>query len=456
VLDRVEELTVGGHRPAQEVNVAVGLSSRGDLLGIVHEAYGDSGVAVGNNTGQAPRQIYDAPKDLDDWDVTTHTPPAKPMRGPGAPAAFFALEGALDEIGTKRDSSPIGLRKQFDRHEARNDLYRWAETLPVLRDRGPPGRDTGRIRRGVGFAAGAWYDLWDPNTQVELEFGHDHVLVRCGALDVGNGTRGMLALVVGDALGIPAKDVIVELGESSYVHGPVAAGSRTAASVTPAAEHAVELVVETLTERALRKRWEGKAVEGGFEKTDGTVVTWKELMQGEPPLKVVGRRKEDDKAAVLPFAIGDLKVGRVSAAVINITEVEVDTRLARVRVREGWVGIGAGRIVSETLARSQVQGAFTQNVGLALFEDRVLDPSTGRLLSHTLDDYHLPGLGDVPEVHVHFERRGFEHVRGGAVGLGELGGVAVAASIANAVHHALGRRPYRLPLDPRTVRELLT
>jgi xanthine dehydrogenase YagR molybdenum-binding subunit len=273
---------------------------------------------------------------------------------------------------------------------------------------------------------------------------------------VGTGTRGLLAAVVGEALAIPAREITVEIGESTYVHGPLSAGSRTAASLTPSAEHAVELLSETLTERALRKKWEGQAVKGGFQKTDGTVVPWRELAVGAPPVRVVGRRKEDDKAAVLPFAIEELKIGKVSAAVVNITAVEVDTRLARVRVTEGWVGIGAGRIVSETLARSQIQGAFTQNVGLALYEERVLDPATGRLLSHSLDDYHLPGLGDVPEVHVHFEPRGFEHVRGGAVGLSELGGGAVAASIANAVHHALGKRPYRLPIDPRAVRELLT
>jgi xanthine dehydrogenase YagR molybdenum-binding subunit len=56
---------------------------------------------------------------------------------------------------------------------------------------------------------------------------------------------------------------------------------------------------------------------------------------------------------------------------------------------------------------------------------------------------------------VHFEERGFEHVRGGAVGLGEIGGVAVIASIANAFFHATGKRAYRLPLNPRHVSEVL-
>jgi xanthine dehydrogenase YagR molybdenum-binding subunit len=456
VLDRVEELTVGGHRPAQRVSVAVGLSGRGELIGIVHEAHADTGVAVGNVTGPSVRQLYDIPaKDLEDWDVLTHTPPAKPFRAPGGPPALLALEGALDAIGTRRDQSPLTLRKAFDRHEARNDLYRWAETLPALRGRGPPAKDTGRFQRGVGFAAGAWYHLWDPYTQVELDASEERIVLRCGTQDIGNGTRGMLAAAVGEALGVPPSAVTVEIGHSEGVHGPSAVGSRTTASLTPTVEHAVDQLVETLYERAIRSDWEGERTPDGFRKTDGTVVPWKDLLVGSPPIRTVGRRKQDDRTAVVPFAVDEIKLGRVPAGVVTVAAVEVDRRLARVRVTEAWIGIGAGRIVSEVLARSQVEGAFVQNLGYALYERRVLDPATGRLLSHNLDDYRIPGIGDVPPVHVHFETRGFEHVRGGAVGLSELSGVAVPAAIANAVSHATGRRPYRLPLDPSTIRELL-
>jgi xanthine dehydrogenase YagR molybdenum-binding subunit len=265
----------------------------------------------------------------------------------------------------------------------------------------------------------------------------------------------MLAEAVGQAFGVPARDVTVEIGDSQYVHGPTSLASLSTASLLPAVEHAVELVVETLTDRAIRKKWDGHPVRGGFEKTDGSLVKWKELLAGQPPVRAIGRRKGDDKAAASPFEVDGLKLGKVPSAVVNVVTVEVDTRLARVRVTEGWVGIGAGRIVSETLATSQVHGAFVQNVGFALYERRVLDPATGRLLSHNLDDYRIPGMGDIPPVHVHFETRGFEHVLGGAIGLSELGGIAVPAAIANAVHHATGRRPFRLPLDPSTVRELL-
>jgi len=54
----------------------------------------------------------------------------------------------------------------------------------------------------------------------------------------------------------------------------------------------------------------------------------------------------------------------------------------------------------------------------------------------------------VPEIEVHFDEGGFEHVRGGGVGLGELCTLGMAASIGNAVHNATGWRPYELPIRP--------
>jgi xanthine dehydrogenase YagR molybdenum-binding subunit len=135
-------------------------------------------------------------------------------------------------------------------------------------------------------------------------------------------------------------------------------------------------------------------------------------------------------------------------------QVAVDPRLGRVRVERGWVGIGAGAVPALAVARSQVLSAFVQGVGLALSEDRRVDPLTGRILSRDLDDYLIPGMGDSAPVEVQFLTGGVE-VRGGALDVGEVAGLAVPGAIANAVHAAIGRRPLRLPLTAPRVLELL-
>lgn len=92
-----------------------------------------------------------------------------------------------------------------------------------------------------------------------------------------------------------------------------------------------------------------------------------------------------------------------------------------------------------------------QGIGFALYEQRQHDPTTGLVLTMGLEDYHIPGIGDVPEINIHFFEEGFEQVRGAAVGLGELSTLAVAASIGNAVFHASGWRPRTLPIRPSDV-----
>jgi xanthine dehydrogenase YagR molybdenum-binding subunit len=455
-LDRVEELTVGGNRPATQIEIAVGMAASGSLMGVTQTAYSDAGCAVGSNVSFLTRLQYDTTnKDLDDYDIVTHGPPGRPMRGPGGPPAFFALESAVDQIAAASGEDPIAVRQRWDPNVARTKLYEWALSLPVWQQRGPVGADTGRYRRGVGLAAGAWLQFWDPHTQVELEIGPSGIVARCACQDTGQGTRTVIATTVAEALGVDVKQVAVEIGDSRFPHGPASAGSRSTSSLVPAAQDAAQKLIAELVDLATERGIGTAAGQGGIQGATA-VVPWTEVVAGTSGIKVVGRRRRDERAALLPIAFFDSKVGRVFPGIVNITQIEVDTRLGRVRVLEGWAGVGVGRIVSEPLARSQILGSFVQNVGYALYEERRLDPTTGRLLTHNLDDYRIPGIGDSAPLTVWFEPAGFEHVRGGAVGLGEIGGVAVAGSIANAFFHATGKRPYQLPLKPQTVLEVLS
>jgi xanthine dehydrogenase YagR molybdenum-binding subunit len=155
----------------------------------------------------------------------------------------------------------------------------------------------------------------------------------------------------------------------------------------------------------------------------------------------------------LPFAITEVNSGKFTTGALQITEVEVDTRLGSVRVRRSWTGLGAGRLIVPQLARSQVIGGVLMGLGYALFEERRRDPRLGIVLTRGLEDYRVPTLADLPEMNLHFEPGHAESVRGGGTGLAELPVVAMPASIGNAVHHALGVRFRDLPLRPWTILE---
>jgi xanthine dehydrogenase YagR molybdenum-binding subunit len=144
----------------------------------------------------------------------------------------------------------------------------------------------------------------------------------------------------------------------------------------------------------------------------------------------------------------DFRVGRGMSGAVHIVEVEVDTLLGHTRALRAWGGIAAGIIREPRLARSQCEGAIVQGISFALYEQRIIEPNTGHVLTSNLEDYRFAGIGDCPEISIHFDEKGWDHVPGGGVGVGEVATMPVAAAVANAVHNATGWRPLDLPIRP--------
>ena len=72
-------------------------------------------------------------------------------------------------------------------------------------------------------------------TQVRVDADRAGIVVSVACQDVGNGTRTVLAKVVDEVLGVAPASLRIEIGDSNFVPGPMAGGSRTTASVVPAA-----------------------------------------------------------------------------------------------------------------------------------------------------------------------------------------------------------------------------
>jgi xanthine dehydrogenase YagR molybdenum-binding subunit len=467
-LARGEEMSVGGYRPAAEIEVALLASRSARLRALRVRAYADAGVAAGSSIAGFCRMIYPArAKQLLDYDVVNHMPPGMPFRGPGAPLACWALEQAVDEAAHRLGEDPIALRRRWDPHPQRRRLYDWAESLPLWRERPPTGSQEGRFRRGVGVAAGNWLYWYRMNCQVEVGVQGGRLFVATGVQDIGTGSRSVLAHTVADAFDIESDQVEVRIGDSRLVPGPASGGSSATATLVPATLEAVARLRQQLLEqvRAAYGLRDARLGERGIRHAGGH-LRWAEVIASAPRLTVVVDRPDDDASAsraARPWAgtglagraadrLGrwSLKVGtgRGYTGAVHMTEVEVDTLLGKTRVLRVAAGVAAGRIAAPELARSQCYGGVIQGIGYGLYEERHDDPERGIVLSAGLDDYHIPGIADTPEIEVHFDEAGFEHVGGGGVGLGELSTLAVAASIGNAVHNATGWRPYELPIRP--------
>jgi xanthine dehydrogenase YagR molybdenum-binding subunit len=76
-----------------------------------------------------------------------------------------------------------------------------------------------------------------------------------------------------------------------------------------------------------------------------------------------------------------------------------------------------------------------------------VDTRFGHVVDQDLAEYHIAANADVGSVEVHMlDREDLYFNALGAKGVGELGIVGTAAAIANAVHHATGRRVRDLPI----------
>jgi len=109
-----------------------------------------------------------------------------------------------------------------------------------------------------------------------------------------------------------------------------------------------------------------------------------------------------------------------------------------------------GLIIDLKMAESSVMGALIMGISYSLFEEKIMDPTTGRMLNADMEFYRLAGLNDIPELKVHM-MTGKGYDERGVLGLGEPPAVSPGAAISNAVANALGVRVGILPLTPDKV-----
>jgi xanthine dehydrogenase YagR molybdenum-binding subunit len=454
VYDRHEELSVAGYRPAAEMKVALLPSDQGGLKALSVTAHADTGAATNSMIAGLARLMYPAEaKDLSDFDVISNLPPGAAFRGPGGPPMAFAVEQAVDQAALRLNVDPIALRKRWDPDPNRQRLYDWASNLDIWRNRSSA--QSGRYRRGVGVATGYWFYLWQPKVKVEVAVKGGRIVASTATQDIGTGTRSVLADTVAREFDLEAGEVAVRIGDSSLPEGPGSGGSRVTASVLPPTLLAIEKLKAAILAQATRKP------------APGSNAPWRELIARSPDIAVSETRGEDGKntrpgirsplkdLGLLGVVFGwmmrrnsNIVIGAGVPSSVQVIEVEVDTWLGHVRVLNVHTGIAVGKIAAPQLAHSQACGAVIQGLGYALYEAREVDPLSGDVLTAGMEDYRIPGIADTPEIDVHFDEAGFDHVLGNSVGIGEVATVPTSPAVANAIFNAIGVRLTEIPIRP--------
>lgn len=468
VLDRAAEQSDGGHRAPSRQVVTLGATRDGRLraIDVVTEiALGATGWE--GSVAAIYRELYrcDNVRTTESF-AYAHTQPMMAFRAPGHAEGAFGLERTMDVLADALGMDPLALRlanfaehdQDKDRPYSANALRRCYEegarrfgwTGPVHRrggDATPRQRDAASgVRRGVGMAACVWAAGGGPPAYATVRLNSDATIdVLSGTQDLGTGSRTILAQIAAEALGARVTDVRVILGDTERT--PYAGnswGSMTTASVGPAVRLAGEEARRTLLDAASELLEchpdDLLAHESAITTRDGARrLTFAEVTKKLGHVMIMGHGSRGPNPANVALA----------SFGVQFAEVEVDVATGVVRVLRITAAHDAGRIINPLLAESQLEGGILQGLGFALFEERQLDPNTGRALNPSLHSYKLPTMADLPHIDA-FCVEGSDPVANhvGARGLAEPPIIPTAPAIANAVADALGVEVRELPLTP--------
>ena len=488
VLSRVEDFEIVRSRHPARVIMKTGAKKDGTLLAreanifLDGGAYADESPTVLSFAVLMARGPYRIPH-LRSRGLVVYTNKLKAsaFRGFGNPQVTFAGESQIDRIAEQLDIHPVELRLR----NAVDAGDRWAggQTLPAcglrecltkLREAveaAPALPAAPQHRRGVGYSAFAHISgLLSTACNIYLR-SDGSVAVNTGVVDIGQGSDTILTQICADALMLTPERVSFASPDSdSSPYNWKTAASR----VTYMAGRVVLAATIEVRDKILRQA--GEIMEcsaedleirpGGLVGLKGVAaktVTFAQVashalarlggpIMGASSLLFDGERLDPKRALIEGFAFSNLGAYIFGAQAV---EAEVDEVTGAVRVLRAWSAHDVGCAINPQMVEGQIQGGFVQGLGYALTEEMQWDES-GRLTNPTLMDYKVPTALDTPiEINPIIVEHPEPSGPFGAKGVGEPGLIGTAASIANAVAKATGKRLHRLPMTPERVLDAL-
>lgn len=444
VIDREQMFTMVGYRSPASQKLGLGASADGKLVGITHEATGETSTYQQFVEGitDTTRFLYECPNvdthyRLTKLDLSTPTY----TRGPGETTGVYALESAIDELAHALNMDPIELRKKnYADKDPESGLPWSSKYLGECYEQGAAhfGWEKRRQKPGsltqdgylVGYGLGCGaYGAGRANCSAYAKFSADGILlIQTATSDMGPGTATTMTMIASEIIDIPVEKIKFELGSSAFPNAPGHYGSITTSSVGSA-------VFDTCTE--LKQKFKQLAGGNASDKPDYIKI----LNDNKLPFLDVthatsGHAPNGEKYSTHAYCA-------------HFVEVNVHPVTGMVKIKRVVSAVDGGKIINPITARSQIIGGVVWGIGMALTEAGTLDNRYGKYVNSNLGDYHVATHADVPQIEVLFiDKKDPVTNPMGSKGIGEVSIVGVAAAVANAVFNATGKRVRDLPITP--------
>lgn len=480
ILTRKEEFSMTRPRHPAKIRVKSGVKKDGAIVARQVQtvfntgAYADQGPGVCGAATSRAMGPYRIPNfQLDGYVVYTNHPICGAYRGYGSPQVSFAVESHMDIIAEKLALDPVEFRMRNAIEAGDKRLDGQIMTTVGLKDclaevsRASGWQQAtagGRRGRGVALVQHISGNL---TSGALVKINQDGTVTVCvGAVDMGTGSATTLAQMAAEELGLPLEDINMVMADTDATpYDWSTAASRTTFvsgnAVTAAAADAksqlfklaaskLEANPEDLVSRDRKVFVQGTPEKALSFRQLGMLSHWVKggAIIGKASHVVEAYPMEKGKAVGMPLrGYAALNFGA------QAVEVEVDEETGDIRLLGLWAALDCGQPINPTNVEGQIEGAFAQGLGYALFERIHLE--RGKVLNPNFTDYKLPTSLDIPAstvtlCHTHEPTGPF-----GAKGVGEAALVPTAAAIANAVYQACGVRLKSIPLSREEVLQAL-
>ncbi|GGN64846.1 xanthine dehydrogenase family protein molybdopterin-binding subunit [Oceanobacillus indicireducens] len=484
---REEDLMASPVHIGLEARVKLGATQEGKLQAAEIEylfdggAYSDTGAGISKAAASDCTGPYSIENVYcDSYCMYTNHPYATSFRGFGHPELTFAIERAMDKLAEKLNMDPLELRllnaiKPGDTTPTQVHLnasnigdisaclLRMKEMLNWNPDTQIMKTEDGKIRaKGISC-------LWKtsstpPNATAGavLTFNTDgSVNLSCAAIEVGQGTKTVLAQILAEKMKMAMKDIHVKLEVNTH-HDPhqwkTVASSTTyiaGRAVMAAADDAITQLkkigavalkclpddLEVGNSRVYVKDSPEYGVKitdlaVGYKYPDGNTVGG--LVLGEGSYNVRHLTPLDPET-------GFGKPGPQWAVGVQAVEVEFNPEDFTYRVLKSATVLDAGKVINPQAAIGQMRGGMYMGLSWASRESFIFD-GHGKILNPQLRTYDILRSSEIPEYLVDFVETPLVDGPYGARGMGEYGVIGMAGALGNALAKACGTDLYQLPL----------
>ena len=476
-MEREECLTSTRTRHGQTIRAKTGLKEDGTIILIDLDitsntgGYASHGHSIPMAAGTKFCNLY--PRAAISFAATTHyanIPAAGAMRAYGSPQLFFGLECLLDDAARKLGMDPVELRlknaarageimaKTGDSEHSVGIiecLEKGRAAIGWQEKKKRYAGQSGPVRRGLGVAAFSYgtgtYPACVEIASCRLILNQDgSVHMQAGATEIGQGADTALAQMAAQTLGMDygAIHVVSEQDTDVTPFDPGAYASRQTYVAAPAVHQAAADLKEKILAHAAMMRGEDKAV---LDLRDGRIVR-----RDQPETELFSLREvaldsyyHKERGGQLTAEASTKTCTNAPSYGCTFVDLEVDLELCQVRISEIINVHDAGAIIHPLAAAGQVHGGMAMGIGMALFEELLVDPDSGWIYNGNLLDYKVPTAVDVPDLGCDFVDTFDPTSPYGNKSLGEPPIISPAPAIRNAILDATGVAINEAPVTPK-------